>query len=224
MTILQALGHNHAAMPAGTAVAPTWGRFFTSIIIIAVLPGFCEEFATRGVLLNTMNRTFHKGAVILMLGIGFGLFHQNIRQFFYTAVMGVLLVYLTIELKSIWPAVIIHFVNNATSVYINFSNRGLNLPAGGAISSFNTTLFDTPALLVFFFLLMVGTVALLTAVIIKYNKGLGRGSIAPRAPVCDTVGQAGYFKPTLRDNAAFIGAIVTMGLSTLFSFMWGLFY
>ena len=192
------------------------GLFFLEMFLIAVLPGFCEEFAIRGGLLTTMSKSFRGRFFYIVMAVAFGLFHQNIQQFFYTFVMGMLLVYLTIELKSVWPAVIIHFINNATSVYINYSMQGLNLPLSGNIAALYRILFTYPAVTVVGFLLLAGALVGLVFLIVYLSKrGRKKESEVEIAP---------KFKPTLRDNAAFIGALVTATLATLFSFSWGLFY
>lgn len=87
-----------------------------TVFHIAVVPAFCEELLFRGYILRNFQRSMVPWAAILLSGIIFGLFHVRFTQFIPLATLGVLLAWLTITTRSIWPAVIAHFVNNAGSV------------------------------------------------------------------------------------------------------------
>jgi len=53
---------------------------------------------------------------IILSGLIFGLFHIRLTQFIPLALLGIIMAWMTIETRSIWPAVVAHFVNNAGSV------------------------------------------------------------------------------------------------------------
>jgi len=93
---------------------------FLNIIFTALLPGVCEETVHRGMLLS---QTKKKGVVfaIIISSLLFGLLHINIYQFFYASILGVLLAILTLSTNSIFPAMIVHFMNNALNVYFVFA-------------------------------------------------------------------------------------------------------
>ena len=100
-----------------------FGYFVTDMLLTALLPAFCEEFCMRGGVLTTAQSSFKKIGCILFCGIAFGLFHQNIRQVFYTSLFGALAAYLTIEMKSLYPAMIMHFTNNFCSVFFDYATH-----------------------------------------------------------------------------------------------------
>jgi uncharacterized protein len=83
---------------------------------IAVVPAVCEEVLFRGYILRNFERSMLPIMAIILSGIIFGLFHVRFTQFIPLATIGMVLAWLTIVTKSIWPAVIAHFVNNAGSV------------------------------------------------------------------------------------------------------------
>ena len=100
------------------------GHFFLELFLVAVLPAFCEEFTHRGILLQGIKHAGFKKA-ILISSLMFGLIHFNVQQFFYAFIIGLILGFVSVVAKNIFPAMIIHFVNNAISVYLDYaSNRG----------------------------------------------------------------------------------------------------
>ncbi len=108
---------------AGTA---TVGRLFLDLFCTAVLPAICEETLHRGMLLAG-NSCFGMTKTIVISGVLFGLLHLNIEQFFYASIIGVFLGYVCFVANSIYPCIIIHFMNNALSVIVSFASaRGVN--------------------------------------------------------------------------------------------------
>ena len=102
--------------------------FLIAIFASAVLPAFCEEFANRGMLLNGLKRLGAKKA-ILISALLFALMHLNIGQFGYAFLIGVFLGFLCLATGSIWPGIIIHFLNNGIVEYLTFA-RVNDLPLG----------------------------------------------------------------------------------------------
>ena len=97
---------------------PNWATFLIQLNTVAILPAICEEFLHRGVLLNGLKEIGIKKA-ILISSLMFGLLHFNINQFFYATILGMLMALVSVVSKSIYPAMIIHFINNAISVYLS---------------------------------------------------------------------------------------------------------
>ena len=89
---------------------------FISIFCVAIIPAFMEEFAFRGVLLGTARKYMSDGLSILLNAVLFSLLHGNLRQIPFTFVLGLYLAYATVYTGSLWPAIIIHGVNNALAV------------------------------------------------------------------------------------------------------------
>ena len=92
-----------------------------NLIFTAVLPGICEETVHRGMLFSEMKKKSVIFAIV-MSSLLFGLLHINIYQFFYASILGVILAILTLSTQSIFPAMIVHFMNNALNVYFVFAH------------------------------------------------------------------------------------------------------
>ncbi len=84
-------------------------------ISTAIVPAIVEEILFRGVILNAL---LPFGGTVAVFGSAFlfALMHGNVLQFFYTALMGIILGYVYVRTRSIWCGVLIHFFNNALSV------------------------------------------------------------------------------------------------------------
>lgn len=89
-----------------------------AIFHIALVPAICEEILYRGFALRLLQRTKTIWFSILVTGIIFGLYHLRLSQFIPLATIGVFLGWITIRTGSIIPAVVAHFVNNASSVIL----------------------------------------------------------------------------------------------------------
>ncbi|MBQ8444696.1 MAG: CPBP family intramembrane metalloprotease [Clostridia bacterium] len=126
--ILQMLGYQSAGSTPMESY-PIW-LLFLNLFLSAVLPAFCEETAHRGMVLNGTGATKKRSIAIILTSILFGLLHCNIEQFFYATLIGFFLGYICSVMENIYPAVIIHFTNNAISIfmgYSNFHNLGANV-------------------------------------------------------------------------------------------------
>lgn len=92
----------------------------SNLFFVAVLPAICEEVTHRGMLIDGFSKLGYK-KTILFSALLFGLTHLNIEQFFYASAIGALLGFITMTTGNILPAIIIHFINNAVSVVINYA-------------------------------------------------------------------------------------------------------
>lgn len=93
------------------------------LICTAVLPAIFEELTDRGLALQMFKDIEDERMTIILIGILFGLLHQNIVQTGYAFVGGLVFAYLLIKTKSIIPGIIIHFINNAISVINEYSSQ-----------------------------------------------------------------------------------------------------
>lgn len=273
-TLLILLGYTHA--DSSTVYPETFnaGMFIASLLLTAVLPAVCEEFSVRGGLFTMMRRTFRPEVAIVLMGVLFGLFHQNITQVFYTTLFGMLMAYIAYRQKSILPCMIIHFINNGTSVYLEYAEAygwwghnffdWINLKLQTNAVSILTLYVLVCAIGVFLVWLMNRLTAepqhrhrprplsekpfdapgtninpFAEFGIDPFGNPVETKTDAPAPaaqPAADTLpdGQAPDapadeaaappFKPNARDSAFYIGAIVLSVLTTIFSFIWGLFY
>ena len=115
-TILDLLGFKFSSGTQNYSVL----NFFLSILFVGVLPAICEETTHRGLVLNGIKKNGNIRAIILT-GLLFGLMHFNIVQFGYAFLVGMLLCLITLVSHSIYPAMIMHFMNNFLSVFLSYS-------------------------------------------------------------------------------------------------------
>ena len=85
------------------------------VLSVAVVPAIIEETMIRGVVMQPL-RKFGDKYAILMSAFVFACMHGNMVQIPYTVIGGCLLGYLAIVTGSLWPSIILHFINNLYSV------------------------------------------------------------------------------------------------------------
>lgn len=84
-------------------------------IVIAVVPGLCEEFFFRGAILGNL-LPFGRTNAVLISSLFFAVMHQNAGQLFYTFAVGIVLGLVYERTGSIWNCTVIHILNNFLSV------------------------------------------------------------------------------------------------------------
>lgn len=168
-SIIALFGYKHAS--GGTTMPATWWGLLLSLFCTAVLPAICEETLHRGMLLNGNSMLGIKKS-ILISGFLFGLLHLNIEQFFYATIIGLFLAYLCWGCSSVVPCIIVHFMNNAMSVFLSFA-RAKGWAVGNIFTAVSKFLLSNPVLgFVMFFLVL----CLLVLLAIELTKLLLRDS------------------------------------------------
>ncbi len=84
-------------------------------IVLAVLPAFIEEISMRGIGVS-MTKKFGVMFTLFFSGFFFAFMHGSWIQIPFAFVIGIILAYFTLRFKTIWIAVISHFVFNFNSV------------------------------------------------------------------------------------------------------------
>ena len=135
--LLAFFGYSSTSSSITLSSYPFW-LFLVNVLVSAVLPGICEETAHRGLLLKGLSGHGQRFALI-MSSLLFGLMHMNIDQFFYATLIGILVGYLALICDSIYPAMIIHFMNNFLSTFAGYSSFN-NLGFEKIINGFNAVL------------------------------------------------------------------------------------
>lgn len=126
----------HFGYQAATIEIPKNGffDFVLCSLIICVLPAFFEELIFRGFILAGSKRLGETFAVIAG-GALFSLFHKNPAQTPYQFVMGALFCLIAIKSGSIFPSMLMHFINNFYIIVIYFAlPEGFALPAAVEIT------------------------------------------------------------------------------------------
>jgi membrane protease YdiL (CAAX protease family) len=92
--------------------------------LVALTPAICEEVMFRGVLLGGTRNRLPTLQVILVNGIVFGAFHvpaATVFRFLPSAALGMLLAWVVLRTRSIWPGMLMHFLNNGSIVVLSAS-------------------------------------------------------------------------------------------------------
>lgn len=97
------------------------GMFLLTLFGTAVLPGICEEVLHRGILVRGLKKKMSDKTVIVLTALLFSFMHTNIMQSLYTFFGGLVLGALAVKGKSIYPAMIVHFINNGLSAYATYA-------------------------------------------------------------------------------------------------------
>ncbi len=91
-------------------------NFFVSCFIIAVVPAICEEIMFRGYIFSSLLNRLRGIDAILLAACLFGIYHMSIVRFFTTALLGAVICFVTLKSKSIFPGMLMHFINNFLAV------------------------------------------------------------------------------------------------------------
>lgn len=89
--------------------------FLVSVVSTAVVPALAEEFAIRGVVMQSLRKYGDKFAVVIS-ALVFSIIHGNFEQIPFAFVVGLALGYVVIRTNSIWAGVLLHFLNNFWAV------------------------------------------------------------------------------------------------------------
>jgi membrane protease YdiL (CAAX protease family) len=95
-------------------------RLVWLFILLALTPALCEEMVFRGVLLGG-TRTLETWRILVLNGVVFGAFHlslDTVVRFLPTALLGILITWTVLRTASIWPGVLMHFLNNGSIVLL----------------------------------------------------------------------------------------------------------
>ena len=99
----------------------TYTGLALNLFIIALLPAIGEELLFRGAvqrLLIELTRNKHAG--IVLSAVAFSAMHMQFYGFLPRMMLGIYFGYLVLWSNSLWPAIIGHFINNATAVILVF--------------------------------------------------------------------------------------------------------
>lgn len=96
------------------------GSILISMLTVGIVAPIAEEFLFRGVIYNTLKKKISIKWTIIIQAILFGVFHGNLVQGTYATLLGLVFGYVTYKTKSLWPAIIMHMVNNLTANIVSF--------------------------------------------------------------------------------------------------------
>jgi len=85
---------------------------------VGIVPAVCEEILYRGYVLKALEKSWGILVAIVLSGLLFGLYHLQLTNLLPLATIGMLLGFVTWVSRSIYPAMLAHFINNGGSVLV----------------------------------------------------------------------------------------------------------
>lgn len=173
--------------------------YILSILVVAVMPGICEEIMFRGNILKGY-KSLGENKAILYTAILFGLFHFNFQNLFGPIFLGFILGILNKKTNSIYSSIVGHSFNNALAISIGYLGENLSFLGNisGSIYMTNKEIFST---LAFFALISIISS---TVLILLINK-------MPRTPRC----YEGYYGMKEVGIIEFIPVLILLGFYIL---------
>ncbi|MDO4567723.1 MAG: CPBP family intramembrane metalloprotease [Clostridia bacterium] len=136
MTAMEALGANPDIYAQQIPAAATVWETVFYIAMLALVPAVCEELLFRSVYVNSW-RGMGRWKVVLVTSAIFALAHMTPASIVSFFVIGAVLGLLTYETRSVYPAMIIHFINNTISIWL--SSASFDSAQAEAIDNVSTT-------------------------------------------------------------------------------------
>ena len=207
-----------------------FGDLVKWIALGALLPAVFEELTHRGLLIDAMQDRGNEIETVVFSGLLFGAMHTNILQFFYACVGGMMFAFLVLKTNSIYPAMLLHFCNNAFSHIENYADQ---YPTGAFrwIAQLNDFFTSNTYTILLGALLLVGNLVLsiwLLSTLQRVSRkpeGLRERWLfrsrrsAQFALSLDAYRP--YGKATLTDNLFLYGTLAMTLSMTVFTYVWG---
>lgn len=96
------------------------GSFLSVFFVIAVAPAICEEMLFRGMIFHSMKDKYRISVAIAIVATLFGIYHMSLVKFIPTGLLGLVFCYVVYITDSIYPSMLMHFINNGLSVLISY--------------------------------------------------------------------------------------------------------
>ncbi len=112
----------------------TQAPFPVALLAGALVPAICEETAFRGYLQWNLGR-YGPAVAAVLTGILFGVMHMSIIRVFPLTLLGLVFSWGVQRTGSLLPGIIMHFVNNATTLILNFALNGGSTTAQPTVPS-----------------------------------------------------------------------------------------
>ena len=124
--MMKALEESAAALTEQMLNVDTIGGLLLNLLVIALIPAIGEELTFRGVLQQGLTRRMNPHVAIILTAAIFSFIHFQFYGFLPRMFLGVLLGYMFYVSGSLWPSILMHFLNNGTSVLLYYlCNKGV---------------------------------------------------------------------------------------------------
>jgi Predicted metal-dependent membrane protease len=93
------------------------GSIISALAITMIAPIF-EEILFRGIVFNELKKSMPVIPAIIVQGVFFGIYHLNLLQGIYAAILGCILGLIYQMTKSLWSNIIVHMTFNLLGVFV----------------------------------------------------------------------------------------------------------
>ncbi len=163
-SLLQKFGYSYSPDYHVSFSSP--GLFALAFLALSILPAIGEETLLRGALLSGAKEKSPLFAVLYSAAI-FALFHGNAVQLVHQFLLGVVMAYLALTLRTILSSALIHFVNNGAALLLDYLY--LKGSVGEKFYSYFTASFAGALSRSAFILCIVGSWAVLFLLLFLYT-------------------------------------------------------
>lgn len=160
-----------------------------ALMSIVVLPSLAEEMMFRGLILDGLSRNCSEKKAIFISALLFGIIHLNPWQFIGGFVFGLVMAWLVLKSRSLYPGIIVHFVHNLT-VLLAVRYRSL-VPIQGFhaiesdVTSFQPLWFNVLGMVLFGVGIMMFRKTLSPGILPDQESGIqGQSALEGREPPC----------------------------------------
>lgn len=104
-------------------------------VFVALIPAVAEEYLFRGCIARGLSKNGYFFAITVSSAL-FALMHGNPLQLVHQFILGVACAVLYFSTRSLWPSILLHFLNNETALvlgYLESLGKPLNLSVGAAV-------------------------------------------------------------------------------------------
>ena len=124
--MMKALEESAAALTEQMLNVDTVGGLLLNLLVIALIPAIGEELTFRGVLQQGLTRRMNPHVSIILTAAIFSFIHFQFYGFLPRMFLGVLLGYMFYVSGSLWPSILMHCLNNGTTVLLYYlCNKGV---------------------------------------------------------------------------------------------------
>lgn len=86
------------------------------VLVIGIVPAFCEELAFRGFVLSGLRHMGHKWRAIVISSLFFAVTHAIFQQSIVACLVGFVIGFLAVQTGSILPCMVFHMIHNSLAV------------------------------------------------------------------------------------------------------------
>lgn len=94
-----------------------------AVLTIIVFAPLAEELFFRGYITQLLGRYYKPLKTIALSGFLFALFHFEFQSFIPLFILGMIISYLFLRTRSLWPGIFFHILNNSIALYAEYVLR-----------------------------------------------------------------------------------------------------